>query len=328
MEQPKVSVLMPVYNNGPYLDQAIQSLLGQSYTNFEVILINDGSTDDSKSCLDQWSRRDARLRVIHQSNQGLTASLNEAAKLATGKYLARMDGDDICEPERFELQVARMQACPELAAVGAWSVRIDQDGLPFGVRRWETDRSRLKQRLLEGKGGLCHPLAMIRKSAFEQVGGYDTRFQTSQDKLLWLRLLQVGPLENLPDCLLRYRVHGQSISQARSAQQAADLQQIVAEARRKHGLPDLKIKTGKVVSTRKVNTSRALSAYHNGFSDSATVYARRALAAGELAGMGRRRKGLLQALASHTCIAKALTWLNGQQAQQPVEPTFSPRKAA
>ena len=123
--QPSVSVLLPVYNGAAYLEQAVQSILDQTYGYFELIVINDGSTDESSSIIERF--KDARIRLYNQQNQGLAASLNHAVELSKGKYLARQDQDDVSFPQRFEKQVRFLESHPRCGMVGTWTSIWVQD---------------------------------------------------------------------------------------------------------------------------------------------------------------------------------------------------------
>ena len=125
---PKISVVMPAYNAAEYLDEAIRSILNQTFRDFEFIIINDGSTDDSISILDKQQKLDSRIRVYHQENQGMIAALNRGCRLARGKYIARMDADDISLPGRLEKQLKYMERHPQIGILGTWIYSIDKNG--------------------------------------------------------------------------------------------------------------------------------------------------------------------------------------------------------
>jgi hypothetical protein len=209
--RPLVSVLLPVYNGKPYLDAALQSILSQTYQRFEVIAIDDGSTDGSYEIIQTFA--DSRIHLFRQSNQGLPAALNRAIELSKGEYLARQDQDDLALPQRFERQVAFLDAHPSHAMVGTWaeiwvgnddSGRRHQHPTEDHILRWE----------LLFNNPFVHSSVMLRKSAVQQVGGYctDTNRQPPEDYELWSRLIRTFEVANIPECLQIYREVQRSMS--------------------------------------------------------------------------------------------------------------------
>jgi glycosyltransferase involved in cell wall biosynthesis len=193
----------------------VDSILGQSFGDFEFIIIDDGSTDASPAILKSYS--DPRLRLIqNEQNIGLTRSLNEGLELAKGQYIARMDADDISLPQRFEKQIAFMKVHPECVVVGADVMMIDPDGDSLCRLRHSYDHDLIDRDCLRGNGtALSHPVILVRKSAMETVGGYDAAVQTGQDLDLYLKLCEVGKAFNLPEILLLWRQHPQSVNRTR-----------------------------------------------------------------------------------------------------------------
>ena len=211
--EPAISVVMSVYNGERYVPEAVESILAQTFDDFEFILIDDGSTDGSKGLLDGYARRDPRIRLTSRPNKGLTATLNEGLGMACGEFVARMDADDISLPSRFEKQVAFLRANPDVVCVGARVLRVDPYGSPLSESNHKLTHEEIDGQLMEeGLGwAITHPVAMMRRDAVVKVGGYREQFRTSQDLDLWLRLAEVGRLANLPDVLLKYRYHPQSV---------------------------------------------------------------------------------------------------------------------
>jgi glycosyltransferase involved in cell wall biosynthesis len=216
---PTLSVLMSVYNGDRFLKAAMDSILNQTFRDFEFLIIDDGSTDQSAQILQAYADQDSRVRVIRQANQGLTQSLNRLIHEAQGEFLARMDGDDVAMPERFARQVAFLRQHPQVVCVGTGQQWIDEDDVPLMEWSPTADPQELQALLLSGQTHICHPSAMMRRAAVRAVGGYDTQFRAAQDLDLWLRLGEVGDLSNLPDILLAYRVHTHSVSERRVKQQ-------------------------------------------------------------------------------------------------------------
>jgi glycosyltransferase involved in cell wall biosynthesis len=216
---PMVSVVMPVYNSEIYLRTAIESILAQTFRNFELIAIDDGSTDGSASILDDFRRQDGRIIILsHLQNQGIVSALNRGLKIARGEYIARMDTDDISLPERFEKQVEFLETHPQVGVLGSDAIFMDSHGREI-VRMGHPheDLSIRWTSLLANV--FFHPTVMIRRAILTSFHlGYQLDFQSVEDYDLWVRLLEHTQAANLDRPLLRYRVHAQSIS-SQSAQE-------------------------------------------------------------------------------------------------------------
>lgn len=217
---PKVSVIMAVYNERPYLEKAVQSVLDQTFGDFEFIIVNDGSTDGSKEVLERFEQNSARIRLIHQENRGLIASVNRGLELAKGQYIARMDGDDICYPERFERQVRFLDSSPEVGILGTQIEKIDADGEVREDWKWSlpTDPEVISWRLLFNTC-LCNPSVMMRRSILESLGGYARWATYVEDYELFTRAVLQTRLANLPDTLLKFRRHEGSVTVKRREEQ-------------------------------------------------------------------------------------------------------------
>lgn len=206
---PKVSVLMPVYNAAPYLAEAIQSVLQQTFTDFEFLILDDGSTDESVAVIQKF--HDSRIRLIYNGiNQGLVATLNKGLGLAQGGYVARMDADDVCLPERMALQVAFMEAHREIGICGTW---VEVIGESSGqILRYPTDPGALMCAHLFGPA-LAHPTVMIRRGLLnESKLWYDPAYKHAEDFELWVRASECTSLANIGKVLLRYRLSPQQVS--------------------------------------------------------------------------------------------------------------------
>lgn len=205
LEMPKVSVLMAVYNGDRYLREAIDSILGQTFQDFEFLIINDGSTDRTREVI--LSYDDPRIRLVdNEHNLGLTQSLNRGLMLAKGEFVARQDGDDISEPERLAKQVAFLEANPEVALLGTWYKKIDAQGSLIGLRELPCDYTQIRWSLLFFCP-LVHSAVMLRKpTVVEQLGTYDESFSYSQDYEFWSRIARHFPVANLNEPLVQYRV--------------------------------------------------------------------------------------------------------------------------
>jgi len=234
---PTVSVIMAVKNGADYLPAAVESILAQTFGDFEFIIIDDGSDDDAtKHLLEKFAIRDARIRLVSRANKGLTRSLNEAMSLATGQFIARMDGDDIALPDRLQKQVTFLIANPHVVLLGGAYELIDGDGRRIRTWRPAGDDATLQKHCLEGSTPICHPLAMMRADAVRKVGGYDESFAVAQDLDLWLRLGEVGAMACLPDVLLQYRQHDGSVSEKKQKLQTENMQRACESAYKRRGV--------------------------------------------------------------------------------------------
>lgn len=201
---PSVSVVLPVYNCPGLVTEAIESILRQTWEDFELILIDDGSTDETLSVLKQHN--DPRIRLVTQSNRGLAATLNRGIELARGRYIARQDQDDISYPERFAKQVAYLEANTACALVGTWAEIWRENARTRRRHKHPSSNSRLKYELLLNNP-FVHSSVMLRRSALEQVGGYatDQTRQPPEDYELWSRLARQWEVANIPEVLHVYR---------------------------------------------------------------------------------------------------------------------------
>jgi glycosyltransferase involved in cell wall biosynthesis len=288
MTIPAISVLLPVHNAGHFLETAVRSLLDQSFRDFEIIAIDDGSTDGSGALLDRMAAADPRLRPFHRENRGVPATLNEAIGLAGGALLARMDADDVSRPDRLALQQARFAAEPGLVALGGQPLLIDPQGRALCTVHMPLDHDSIDARHLLGRDmGICHPSVMIRRSAMEAIGGYDPSFRSAQDYDLWLRLAEVGRLANLADIILEYRQHFGSVGYTRRREQVTNAWRAAQAAARRRGLefdlPQPQVIESEEQSSTDVFRRWGWWALQDGHVETARVYALRGLGKAPLA---------------------------------------------
>jgi Glycosyl transferase family 2 len=235
---PRISVVLPVYNAQAFLDAAVDSVLAQTFGDFELLAIDDGSTDATAAILDRLARRDRRMIVVRQANAGIVAALNHGLALARGEFVARMDADDVACPERFARQAAFLDAHPDVAVVGSAITLVDAQGRTIRHVQYPESPAAAAAFLATGSP-LAHPAAMMRRAAVLAVGGYRRAFEYAEDYDLWLRMAERHSLANLPDRLLLYRQHGAKLSFSRAAEQAlATGLARVAASRRRAGQPD------------------------------------------------------------------------------------------
>ena len=237
VDAPAVSVLMPVYNAQRYVAEAIESILAQTFTDFEFLIIDDGSTDKTPEILRRYAARDPRIRLVSRPNRGLVASLNEGLALAWGEFIARMDGDDISLPERFERQLRYLADHPECVMVGSRVIIIDPDGSPLTIMGAALTHEEIDQAFMAGRGQMVyHPSVMFRARALAKIAPYREEYFTAEDLDLFLRLAEVGRIANLAKPLLKYREHGGKIGHVRAAQQADTICRALAAAHLRRGL--------------------------------------------------------------------------------------------
>ncbi|KWV90955.1 hypothetical protein AUC45_06375 [Erythrobacter sp. YT30] len=212
---------MSVFNGEAYLADAIQSVLDQTYTNFEFILINDGSSDGSLAIIEDFAGRDPRIRVIDQANTGLTVALRTGCEAARGKYIARMDADDFSMPERLEKQVYLLESDPDLVAATGDVEHFFDDGTISHVSRLRLNPKLLRLYICFGNRIGGHGQVMFRRDAYEKAGGYDTTFRMAQDYDLWARLLRLGDFGIVREIIYRFRTGHDSISKRSKSEQAS-----------------------------------------------------------------------------------------------------------
>jgi glycosyltransferase involved in cell wall biosynthesis len=228
---------MPVYNTERYLAPALQSVIEQTFTDFEFIILDDGSTDSSVHIIQSFAENDDRIRFFPLEHRGYVSLLRRGLNHCRGEFVARMDSDDISMPDRFEKQVAHLRANPECVAVGSQITIIDPYGSRVEKPTHKLAHEDIERELLNGVGwAMVHPTVMMRRDALQKVGGYREDLMVSEDLDLFLRLAEVGKVTNLPDVLLQYRQHLQSVNYTKYEQQKAVKRQIVGDAYKRRGL--------------------------------------------------------------------------------------------
>lgn len=226
--KPLISILLPVYNGAKYLHAAITSILTQTYENWELIIINDGSKDESESIISSF--KDKRIRYYSQVNMGLAKTLNRGISLAKGKYIARQDQDDISLPTRLEKQASFFEANPCVALLGTRAQILEEDKPTTRIQLHPLSDTEIKLGLLFDNF-FVHSSVMINRDLLLEVGGYceDPCRQPPEDYELWSRIMRVGQLANLPEPLLLYREVSSSMSRAGKSPFAQKLAVISAE---------------------------------------------------------------------------------------------------
>jgi glycosyltransferase involved in cell wall biosynthesis len=202
---PKISIVMSVYNGEKYLKESVESILKQTESDFEFIIINDGSTDNTLSLLKQFTLQDPRIKLVTRENRGLIYSLNEGISLAQSSYIARMDADDIAYPDRLEKQLAYMKAY-NLVLCGTWAEAIDDVGKNIKEMNYPPKIETIERFALL-HNPFIHPSVIFTKEIINKVGGYRNLFQHIEDYELWSRIIFGYPTGNIPEILLKYRMH-------------------------------------------------------------------------------------------------------------------------
>lgn len=237
MDEPIISVVMPVFNGGIHLAKAVDSIISQTFTNFEFIIINDGSTDDTLEILTNYRKSEPRIKILSRENKGLIETLNEGINLAVGKYIARMDSDDISLPFRFERQVEFLDSHEDYVAIGVRADLIDVDDqslCSFG--NWTT-HDEIDSEHIKGVGGpIVHPSSMIRRETLMLINGYSNEYPHAEDLDLFLRLAEHGKLANIPEILFQYRQHMDSIGYSKRLSQIESARKSVQAACIRRGI--------------------------------------------------------------------------------------------
>jgi len=230
---PLLSVVMSVYNGARFLHSAIESILTQSFSDFEFIIVDDGSTDYSREIVSRYAKIDERIRLIGQENCGQAAALNRGCALARGEYIARMDADDVALSTRFGRQMAFLREHPGIGLFGGAIQEIDAQDNPIRTMIFPTTDEEIRRCEMQFNC-FCHPTVVFPKQIFEETGGYRRAFVHADDYDLWLRLAEQRRVANLPEIVLNYRMQGDQITARSLRQQLISLlgAKVAARARR------------------------------------------------------------------------------------------------
>lgn len=231
INQIKASVILPIYNGEAYLKLAIDSVLNQTFKDFELLLLNDGSSDSSEKIIDNYVKKDKRCKKFSWQNQGLIKTLNTGIEKAQGEIIFRMDADDVCHPQRFEKQLSYLESNPECIALGSRVLLIDDAGMPIKIVSVPSGHEDIEKRNFVGNGSaIVHPTVAMRKKAVIEVKGYREQFTHAEDIDLFLRLAEKGKVANLPDILLEYRQHASSIGYSKRKEQLISINKAIEDA--------------------------------------------------------------------------------------------------
>jgi len=236
---PEISVLLPVYNAELYIKETVESILNQTFSNFEFIIIDDGSTDRSLEILKGFAKKDSRIRLISRENKGVVDTLNEGLELCLADYVARIDSDDIATQERLEVEYKYLKKNLDVVCVGSDFQLIDYKGRQIGSVSLPKKSKEIERALLLGECPIANPSTMFLKKAINLVGGYNKRFFPAEDYALWVALLDIGKIINLDTVLLKYRVHAAQVTQESNEKMTMNTKIVCEEACRKRGIPSV-----------------------------------------------------------------------------------------
>lgn len=211
VRSPKISVIMPVYNAEEYLREAIESILNQTFTDFEFIIVDDASTDNSCKIIEEYSKKYERILVIKNANNfGIAETRTRGTKFAKGKYIGVADADDISIPTRLEKQYNYLEKHEDCGVVGGFIELFNSDnGKRIGVRKYNEDDANLRKKIFL-YCPVAQPVCMIRKEVFDNIGYYDPKYPPVEDLDLWFRIGMKYKFANIQEILLKYRVHKRS----------------------------------------------------------------------------------------------------------------------
>ena len=224
----KVTVLLPVYNAEKFIKPTIKSILSQTFTDFDFIIINDGSSDNSLSILEDFQKLDSRIKIISRENKGLIQTLNEGIKLSNSTYIARIDADDITHPKRLEWQVSFMEANKEIGFCGTYA-KAFLSQYPFIQKKihYPLKDEDLKVSLFF-RNSFIHPSIILRKNILDANNFlYDNYFKGLEDYELWTRMSKICKCANIDKDLIYYRIHKKSITQSSNSDRNQDLQRLL-----------------------------------------------------------------------------------------------------
>ncbi len=211
-DKPLISIVMPAHNAQKYIGKAIESILNQTFKKFELIIVNDASTDKTPSIIRPYARKDKRIVIVsNRQNLDIAGSLNKGIEIARSEIIARMDADDISLPNRLEVQYKAINKSKKIAIVGANIVVMDNKEKDISARNYPENSKDLKKCFFK-YSPFAHPVVMFRKKIFDEVGGYDPVYSPTEDLDLWFRMGMRYQFKSVPQLLLRYRLSEASSS--------------------------------------------------------------------------------------------------------------------
>ena len=240
-KNPKVSVILPAYNAEEYLHYAVDSILDQTYKNFELLLINDGSKDNTKKIIDEYAQKDNRVVPVHQENMGLVATLNKGISLAKGQYIARMDADDISLPRRFETQVDLLEKNSK-AVLCASSFDAINEYNEFVKLNTAPGFDEDLKRSMRLYNPIAHGSVMFAKQAVVDAGGYSDQVGPAEDYELWIRLSKLGQFVYSERSLFRWRMNPEGITHSKNDVMQESTKKLARKLRNEHPVEPYSVK--------------------------------------------------------------------------------------
>lgn len=239
MGTPPISILMACYNSEQFLQESLPCILNQTFQDFEVVVVDDGSTDGTLELLNEYAKHDKRIIILTKEHSGLTDSLQYGLNAAQGEWIARWDADDLADPKRLEQQFTYLQEHPDIVLIGSGCVEIDTLGKVIKKHIYPSDHETLVHNLRQLRKFFPHSSALFNRRKALSVGGYRQRFTYAQDRDLWLRLAEVGKIACLQAPLVYLRRHENTISYSHASFQVLlGLAATICHLRRVQGLSD------------------------------------------------------------------------------------------
>jgi glycosyltransferase involved in cell wall biosynthesis len=231
---------MPVYNCAKYLREAVESILNQTFHEFEFIIVNDGSIDESLEILKEYANKDSRIKIVNQPNSGIVVALNRGVTEASGEWIFRLDADDVAMPERLSKQLNFVQDNDGVVLVGSGCIEVDKNGIAIKKHIYPQGHNDLIRHLENGKAFFPHSSAFFNKECIMKLGGYNRKFTGAEDLDMWLRIGETAPIACLQIPAVKLRKHPQMISNINQGrlQQVVGLCARICHFRRKAGLSD------------------------------------------------------------------------------------------
>ena len=265
MSEPAVSVVMAMFNEARFAVEAAESVLRQTFTDLELIVVDDGSTDGGAELIEALP--DTRIRLLRQSNAGLAAALNAGIGLARAPWVARHDADDVSVADRLRVQMERVDRAPALVLLGTNAIQMDEEGRAIAATEFPDDDAALRALLLRMENPFVHGSVLFRRQAVIEAGLYRPQFRQAQDFDLWLRLMDYGQLGNVREPLYRWRLRrgGIGASKAEDQRDHARLA-LLAARRRAAGLPEPRLD---IAVVRRHGVIRFFTAFRGAHGDAA-----------------------------------------------------------
>ena len=233
---PQISVVIGAYNAQRYVEQTIRSILAQTFTDFEFLIVDDGSADRTLKILRNYEKKDPRVKVIANRHGGIVDAANTGLQQAQCELIARADADDVALPDRFEKQFRYLWEHPECHALGAQMRLIDPHGSSLMETKLPLEHEQIEREMLAGSGwAMPQPVVMFRRTPILACGAYRKQYEWAEDLDLFLRVAEKGKLANLPDILVQYRIHLGSTNHTKYQRQLELKRDLIAEAYRRRG---------------------------------------------------------------------------------------------